>query len=75
LENEEDLEIIFTCATCTNASAMAPGTNEGLDATNTDNVDVEEVTPVTDCDKQVRKGNSAQKSPIKKSKKTLRHAV
>jgi hypothetical protein len=75
LENEEDLEIMFTCATCTNASAMAPGTNEGLDATNSDNVDVEEVPPVTDCDKQVRKGNSAQKPLIKKSKKTLRHAV
>jgi hypothetical protein len=30
LENEEDLEIMFSGATCTNASAMAPETNEGV---------------------------------------------
>jgi hypothetical protein len=43
LENEEDREIMFSGATCTNASAMAPCTNEGLDAANSDNDDVEEV--------------------------------
>jgi hypothetical protein len=72
LENEEDLEIMFSGATCTNASAMALGTNEGLDGRNSDNDVVEEVSHSADCDKQVRKGSAAHKSPIKKSKKNFR---
>jgi hypothetical protein len=50
---------------------MAPGTNEGLDGANSDNDDVEEVTHFADYDKQVRKGNSAHKSPIKKQRRIL----
>jgi hypothetical protein len=72
LGNKEDLEIMFSGVTCTNASAMAPGTNEGLDGANSDNDDVEEVTHFADYDKQVRKGSSAHKSPIKKTKKNFR---
>jgi hypothetical protein len=50
---------------------MAPGTNEGLDGANSDNDDVEEVTHFADYDKQVRKGSSAHKSPIKKQRRIL----
>jgi hypothetical protein len=71
LENKEDLEIMFSGATCTNASAMAPGTNEGLDGANSDNDDVEEVPHFADCDKQVRKGSSAHKSSVKNQRRIL----
>lgn len=69
LENEEDLEIMFSGVSCTNAYAMAPGAKEGLPANDSD--DVEEVSPSVE-DKQARKRGADHKSPIKKSKKNFR---
>jgi hypothetical protein len=69
LENEEDLEIMFSGVSCTNAYAMAPGAKEGLPANDSD--DVEEVSPSVE-DKQARKRGGDHKSPIKKSKKNFR---
>jgi hypothetical protein len=45
LDNEEDLEIMFSGATCTNASTMALGVEEGCSGANNDD-DVEEVPHV-----------------------------
>lgn len=69
LENEEDLEIMFSGVSCTNAYAMAPGAKEGLPANDSDYV--EEVSPSVE-DKQARKRCADHKSPIKKSKKNFR---
>jgi hypothetical protein len=73
LDNEEDLEIVFSGATiCTNASAMALGPEEGsADANNDD--DVEEVPHVTPDETQPKKRGAAHKSPTKKSKKNFRN--
>ena len=62
---------MFSGATCTNESAMAPIANEGLgDAINDD--DVEEVPQVTPEQPQPRKRGAGHKSPAKKSKKNFR---
>jgi hypothetical protein len=54
LDNEEDLEIMFSGATCTNASAMAPGAKEGSGDANNDD-DVEELPHVTPGEIQPKK--------------------
>jgi hypothetical protein len=71
LDNEEDLEILFSGVTCTNASAMAPGAKEGSGGANNDD-DVEEVPHVTPSETQHKKRGAAHKSPAKKSKKNFR---
>ncbi|AQK66161.1 hypothetical protein ZEAMMB73_Zm00001d014415, partial [Zea mays] len=38
-KNEEDLEIMFSGVSCTNAYAMAPGAKEGLPANDSDDVE------------------------------------
>jgi hypothetical protein len=43
----------------------------GLDGRNSDNDDVEEVPHSADCDKQVKKGSAAHKSPIKNQRRIL----
>jgi hypothetical protein len=68
LENEEDLEIMFSGASCTNVYAMAPGANEEF---NGNDNDVEEVLP-SPGEKPSRKRGAAQNSPIKKTKKNFR---
>jgi hypothetical protein len=68
LENEEDLEIMFSGASCTNVYAMAPGANEEL---NGNDNDVEEVLS-SPGDKPSRKRGVAQNFPIKKTKKNFR---
>jgi hypothetical protein len=37
LDNEEDVEIIFSGASCTNANAVAPGAREGSAGNDKDN--------------------------------------
>lgn len=68
LENEEDLEIMFSGVSYTNAYAMAPGAKEGLSANDSD--DVEEVSPSVE-DKQARKRCADHKSPIKNQRRIL----
>lgn len=68
LENEEDLEIMFSGASCTNVYAMALGANEEL---NGNDNDVEEVLS-SPGDKPSRKRGVAQNFPIKKTKKNFR---
>jgi hypothetical protein len=47
LDNEEDVEIMFSGASCTNANAVAPGAREGSAGNGKDNGsdDVQEVHP------------------------------
>jgi hypothetical protein len=82
LDNEEDLEIMFSGASCTNANAVAPGAREGSadngngngngNGNEKDNGsdDVQEVHP-SPAEKQPVKRGAAYKSP-KKGKKNFR---
>ncbi|PUZ70167.1 hypothetical protein GQ55_2G205000 [Panicum hallii var. hallii] len=68
LENEEDVEIMFSGASCTNANAVAPGAREG--SADNGSEDVQEVHP-SSAEKQPAKRAAAYKSP-KKPKKNFR---
>jgi hypothetical protein len=72
LDNEEDVEIMFSGASCTNANAVAPGAREGSAGNGKDNGsdDVQEVHP-NSAEKQPVKRGAAYKSP-KKWKKNFR---
>jgi hypothetical protein len=71
LDNEEDVEIMFSGASCTNANAVALGAREGSAGNGKDNGsdDVQEVHP-SSAEKQPAKRGAAYKSP-KKAKKFL----
>jgi hypothetical protein len=68
LENEEDVEIMFSGASCTNANVVAPGAREG--SADNGSEDVQEVHP-SSAEKQPAKRGAAYKSP-KKPKKNFR---
>jgi hypothetical protein len=82
LDNEEDVEIMFSGASCTNANAVAPGAREGSAGNGNGNGnrncndkdngsdDVQEVHP-SPAEKQPAKRGAAYKSP-KKGKKNFR---
>jgi hypothetical protein len=82
LDNEEDVEIMFSGASCTNANVVAPGAREGSAGNGNGNRngncndkdngsdDVQEVHP-SPAEKQPAKRGAAYKSP-KKGKKNFR---
>ncbi|PVH38893.1 hypothetical protein PAHAL_5G383600 [Panicum hallii] len=80
LDNEEDIEIMFSGASCTNANVVTPGAREGSagngnanrNCNDKDNGsdDVQEVHP-SSAEKQPAKRGVAYKSP-KKGKKNFR---
>jgi hypothetical protein len=83
LENEEDLEIIFSGASCTNVYAVIPGAKEGTAGAKEGTVgsnersdgtddEVEEVLPFSPPGANARKRGAAHKSPMKKTKKNFR---
>ncbi|PUZ62567.1 hypothetical protein GQ55_4G368100 [Panicum hallii var. hallii] len=72
LDNEEDVEIMFSGASCTNTNAVAPGAREGSAGNDKDNGsdDVQALHP-SPAEKQPAKRGAAYKSP-KKGKKNFR---